>query len=151
MAAAEFLITLSRKGEPLRAVAGRRVAGASHRAPRFRGFGVELGFVSFIRGSFVFSARSPRCPAGKGNLSCPGQGLALRGGADRGARGRALGRTALAVRPAARGEAAPAEVCMDLHRPGRECPLCPRLFYFLTPKNSLMDKRRSLLGFNLQN
>lgn len=81
LAAAEFLITLSRKGEPLRAVAGRRIAGASHCAPRFRGFGVELGFVRFIRRSFVFSARSPRCPAGrgapagKGKLSCPGQGL----------------------------------------------------------------------------
>lgn len=73
-------------------------------------------------------------------------------------RGSALGMTDWPARPSARGEAAPTEVCMDLHRPGGKCPLCPvcldrpkRLFSFLLPKNFLSDKRRSLLAFNLQN
>lgn len=65
LAAAEFLITLLRKGEPLRAVAGRRVTGASHRAPRFRGFGVELGFVSFNLRQFRFQCEESALPGWK--------------------------------------------------------------------------------------
>lgn len=148
----------------------------SHRAPRCCRFGVAVGFAGFFRRSFVFSARSPYrwvekgAPVEKGKRLCPGRALPDGGcGAERSAEaqiaapwGSAFSMTDWPSRPAARGEAAPTEVCMDLHRPGGKCPLYPvcldqrkTLLLPPSPKNFCWTSEVHLaffmLAFNLQN
>lgn len=155
LAAAEFLITFSRKGEPPRAVTRLRIAGMSHSAACFCRFGVEVGFVCSFRRSFVFSEgiytarleKEPRLE--KGRVRVPaggaGRGCEMSARRRRGSRrsGSALGVTERPAHPAARGEAAPAEVCMDCTDLAGN--VRSALFVWTSPRDSSPSSRPKLL------
>lgn len=142
--AAGFLIAFSREGESLRAVAGRK-AQSQARPTALRGpAGLRSGFFLFCFGfgffcrGFVFSERILYSPVEQG-AACSREGAlrvraaaAGRGGCAAGRsaeaqvgapRGSAFGGTDGPARPAAGGEAAATEVCINLRRPCVKCPL----------------------------
>lgn len=163
---AESLIAFLREGESLRAVVGRRVAGMSHRAPRFCRFRVEVGFVVFSAAvSFsvqgVHIARLKKEPGLKKGRACvPGRSCrtgAARLSAPRRRRSRRLGAALsarcigqLALRPA---ERLPLQrcvrTCTDLAENVRSTLFVwtsARVF-FLPPKKILVGQAKFTASF----
>lgn len=93
--------------------------------PSSAGLGLRLGSWGFSP-AVSFSVQEVRLKKRRGCV--PGGGCEAERSAEAQAaapRGSAFGMTDWPAHPAARGEAAPTEVCTDLQRPGGKYPLCP--------------------------